>query len=397
MLRSGRNPNFSLEDVRLLAMLIIEDERHLFFRPGRLRNQIASDAAWQSLRARFNAQASYPREVEALKKRARRLRRQEREWLLALRTGLGQPDDNSNSTSEEEAVFTETEEEESVFTETEEEESLFTETEEETEEEEAVATETEEEEEAVATETEEEEAVATETEEEEAVAMETGEEEAVATEAGEEEAVATEAGEEEAVATEAGEEEAVATEAGEEEAVATEAGEEEAVATEAGEEEAVATEAEEEEAVASEAAEEPEGPPPQPHSLPISCPVSRSDEEPSSDVPSVFQEQEAASRPSSIEARLDAALALIGRLDRRMEALEGLLGAHLAELVQGQQQIIQLLSAMAGAGSPLVLSRPPPRGPPPPPPVTLLLVTPGNISNPCPPSPITYLYICKKK
>ncbi|XP_029432275.1 cilia- and flagella-associated protein 251-like isoform X1 [Rhinatrema bivittatum] len=330
MLRMRRLPNFSEKDVRLLAKLMKEDERHLFIRPGCMRNQATTDAAWQALSVRFNAQASYPRDVEALKTRARRLRREHRALLLALRIGSRQPDSIFSSTSEDEAVATETEEEE-----------------EETEEE-AVATE------------EEEEAVATE-EEEEAVATETKEEEAVATEE-EEEVVATETEEEAAVATEAEEEE--------EAAVATEAEEEAAVATEAEEEAAVATEAEEEAAVATEAEEEPEGPPPTqpppPHSLPISYPVSRSDEEheePSSDAPSAVQEQEAASRPSSIEARLDAALARIGRLDRRVEELEGLLGAHLAELVQGQQQIIQLLSAMAGAGSPLVRSRPMPSGP----------------------------------
>ncbi|XP_029474478.1 pinin-like [Rhinatrema bivittatum] len=385
MLRSGRNPNFSLEDVRLLAMLIIEDERHLFFRPGRLRNQIASDAAWQSLRARFNAHASYPREVEPLKKRARRLRRQERAWLQALRTGLRQPDETSNSASEEDAVFTEAEEEDTVFTEAEEEDAVVTEVEIE---EDAVVTEVEIEEDALVTEVEiEEDALVTEVEiEEDSLVTEVEiEEDSLVTEVEEEE-------EEAAVVTEVEEEE-------EEAAVVTEVEEEEeaAVVTEVEEEAAVVTEVEEEEeaAVATEVEEEPDGPPPtqpppppQPHSLPISCPVSRSDkedEEPSSAVPYAVQEQEAASRPSSIEARLDAALALIGRLDRKVEALEGLLGAHLAELVQDQQQIIQLLSAMAGAGSPLVLSRPPPRGPPPPSPVTLL-VTPGNISNPCPPS-----------
>ncbi|XP_029432301.1 mitochondrial fission regulator 1-like [Rhinatrema bivittatum] len=124
-------------------------------------------------------------------------------------------------------------------------------------------------------------------------------------------------------------------------------------------EEAMAAAEEEEETVT---VEEPEGPP---HSLPI--PQRDEDEEPSSDAPSAVQEQETASRPSSIEERLDAVWALIGQLDRRVEALEGLLGAHLAELVQGQQQIIQLLSAMAGAGSPLALTQPPPSGPPPPP------------------------------
>ncbi|XP_029432273.1 cyclin-dependent kinase 11B-like isoform X2 [Rhinatrema bivittatum] len=341
MLRMGRLPNFSEKDVRLLAKLMKEDERHLYFRPGCVRNQATTDAAWQALRVRFNAQASYPREVEALKKRARRLRREERELFLALRIGRGQPNNTFSSTSEDEAVAMET-----VAMETKEE---------------AVATETKEE--AVAIETKEEEAVATETEEEEVVvvAIETKEEEeeVVAT-VTKEEVVATVTEEEEAVATETEEEEEEATETEEEEAVATETEEEEeeeAVAEE--EEAAVAAEEEEEAAVAAEE-EEPEGPPPtqpppQPHSLPISYPVSRSDEEheePSSDAPS---------------AVLDAALAPIGRLDRRVEALEGLLGAHLAELVQGQQQIIQLLSAMAGAGSPLVLSQPPPNRPPPPP------------------------------
>ncbi|XP_029432277.1 uncharacterized protein LOC115075728 isoform X3 [Rhinatrema bivittatum] len=92
MLRMRRLPNFSEKDVRLLAKLMKEDERHLFIRPGCMRNQATTDAAWQALSVRFNAQASYPRDVEALKTRARRLRREHRALLLALRIGSRQPD-----------------------------------------------------------------------------------------------------------------------------------------------------------------------------------------------------------------------------------------------------------------------------------------------------------------
>ncbi|XP_029448536.1 uncharacterized protein LOC115086176 isoform X3 [Rhinatrema bivittatum] len=83
MLR-GRLPNFTEGDVWLLSTLTVADEHHLYFRPGQPRDQDRANEAWWALREEFNAQSSFPREVEALKKRARRIRREDPGYLWDL-------------------------------------------------------------------------------------------------------------------------------------------------------------------------------------------------------------------------------------------------------------------------------------------------------------------------
>ncbi|XP_029448220.1 zinc finger protein 354A-like isoform X3 [Rhinatrema bivittatum] len=87
----SRKPRFTEADVDLLARLILLDERNLYTPPGCRPNLRRESAAWASLQEEFCRRASYPREIEDLKKKARHLRLHEGRRLEEVRRTLSRP------------------------------------------------------------------------------------------------------------------------------------------------------------------------------------------------------------------------------------------------------------------------------------------------------------------
>ncbi|XP_030042020.1 uncharacterized protein LOC115456834 [Microcaecilia unicolor] len=83
-----RKPKFSRGDRLLLAELFLPVEEQLFPTPGKRPNLRRKTASWAAILRRFNQKASYPREIEDLKKKARELRQKEREWLRTVQAGI---------------------------------------------------------------------------------------------------------------------------------------------------------------------------------------------------------------------------------------------------------------------------------------------------------------------
>ncbi|XP_029452659.1 uncharacterized protein LOC115088540 [Rhinatrema bivittatum] len=87
----SRKPRFTRADVDLLARLILLDESNLYTPQGSRPNLERETAAWASLQEEFCRRASYPREVEDLKKKGRHLRLHEGRMLEEVRRTLSRP------------------------------------------------------------------------------------------------------------------------------------------------------------------------------------------------------------------------------------------------------------------------------------------------------------------
>ncbi|XP_029449970.1 uncharacterized protein LOC115087213 isoform X2 [Rhinatrema bivittatum] len=87
----SRKPRFTEADVDILARLILLDERNLYTPLGCKLNLERESAAWASLQEEFCRRASYPREIEDLKKKGAHLRLHEGNWLEEIRRTLSCP------------------------------------------------------------------------------------------------------------------------------------------------------------------------------------------------------------------------------------------------------------------------------------------------------------------